>query len=318
MGVFRVECTLPLPADLFWSLRDTPAFLKWIVDDHLLNSITSTPPAAHDTRPGVLTRTQSYIPATVACPDMLRPLVGSTAFAVTDHQTWSASVPPYTLDFKITPSFLTALSSTSGSLTIVPGPAADAVATPEADAAVVASPTADAADVCAHIVDGTATVRVPYLGGYVEKAIVDNLQAFYALYPGCVGRFCAWLVEAYGTPADGPGVDGLRAAASRYLDTLGGGLDGGCGDDSRDATRDGGVVEASAATAAAAAAAAAAMAAGGVVHHVAGEPPLPGVPGKAAAGGGSDSDGDVRTGLAEGDTISEEGGISRIHPPTSV
>lgn len=317
MGAFRVECTLPLPADLFWALRDTPAFLKWIVDDRLLNSITSTPPVPRDpSRPdALLTRTQSYIPATVACPDMLRPLVGSTAFAVTDHQTWSAAVPPYTLDFKITPSFLTALSSTAGSLSIVPGRAAAAVATPEADAAVVAAPTADDADVCAHIVDGSATVRVPYLGGYVEKAIVDNLLAFYALYPGCVGRFCAWLVGAYGVDTDAPGVAGLRAAAGRYLDTLGGGGDGGNGE----SAGDGGAVRESAATAAAVAAAAAAAAAGGVVHHVAGEPPLPAPPGKAAVKvGGVDSDGDVRTGLAEGDTTSEEGSGSRLHPPTSV
>ncbi|OSX81068.1 hypothetical protein BU14_0027s0094 [Porphyra umbilicalis] len=93
---FRVECTLPLPADLFWELRDTPAFLKHVVDDKLLTSITSTPPTAHPTLPDTLTRTQSYTPATVACPDFLRPLVGSTAFAVTDHQTWAAAPPPPT------------------------------------------------------------------------------------------------------------------------------------------------------------------------------------------------------------------------------
>jgi len=179
-----------------------------------------------------------------------------------------------------------------------------------ADAGAAAAPPGSTpADVCAHRVDGTATVRVVYFGGFVEGAIVDNLRAFYARYPGCVGRFCAWLVGAYGADADGGGVPALRAAAGRYLATLRGGGGDGAGGAAADVTP-------SAATAAAEAAAAAAADAGGVVHHTSGEPPLPPADGKAARHvGGGDSDGDVQTGLAEGDTAAEVGGRLRVRPP---
>lgn len=113
---FNIECTIAFPQREFWRIRDTPSFIRFVVDDGLLKGMSSTKPVVGDD--GWLTREQQYCPAHVDCPDFIRPIVGETMFEVKDFQRWNEDVQPFHLNFTIRPTFLTALSNTRGELSI--------------------------------------------------------------------------------------------------------------------------------------------------------------------------------------------------------
>ncbi|KAK1869926.1 hypothetical protein I4F81_012391 [Pyropia yezoensis] len=124
---FRLDCRLPFPADLFWSIRATPGFMNFVVEDGLLRAMTgttSTPAADARALDGdIRTRQQTYTPARVEMPDLVRGIVGQTLFEVTDTQTWNASPGAPTVQaFRITPSFLSSLCTTAGVLSVRPAP----------------------------------------------------------------------------------------------------------------------------------------------------------------------------------------------------
>lgn len=115
---FSIECTLPFPAEDFWRIRDAPSFLRFIVADGLLKNMTASEPEQE--LDGWLKRVQHYCPARVDCPNIIRGLVGDTMFEVADHQRWNDDLHPLSLSFSIRPSFLAALSSTHGDLSVKP------------------------------------------------------------------------------------------------------------------------------------------------------------------------------------------------------
>lgn len=113
---FNIECTVAFPQREFWRIRDSPSFIRFIVEDGILKRMTTTEPVVE--ADGWLSRTQVYCPAHVDCPDFIRPLVGDTMFEVSDFQRWKEEVKPYNLSFVIRPTFLTSLSNTRGELSI--------------------------------------------------------------------------------------------------------------------------------------------------------------------------------------------------------
>ncbi|OSX75802.1 hypothetical protein BU14_0219s0002 [Porphyra umbilicalis] len=160
-------------------------------------------------------------------PDFVRSLVGPTLFEVTDEQVWDAApgAPPVQ-SFRITPSFLTQLSTTYGVLSVrpaaaEPGSGGDA---PPLPADVAARPTIGGAPVswCTHTIDGTARVRLVGVGGFVERSILHNLRLFYHEYPATIDRFRGWLLTAWGRPGMGGG-PGARARRVALLGRPGGG-----------------------------------------------------------------------------------------------
>ncbi|GAB0493322.1 hypothetical protein MMPV_004602 [Pyropia vietnamensis] len=256
---FRLDCRLPFPADLFWSIRATPGFMNFVVEDGLLKAMTGTAstsapdpraldgvlPAAggspapvtaagEQPRRDIRTRQQTYTPARVEMPDLVRGIVGQTLFEVTDSQTWDASPDAPTVQaFRITPSFLSSLCTTSGVLSVQPAaplPGGDTSGgdgggdSPATPAGVPAVPTVGGTPIswCTHVVDGTARVRLVGVGVWVERAMLHNLRLFYADYPATVDRFRGWLLRRHGRPGDGGGDAALARAVWRFRVAEGG------------------------------------------------------------------------------------------------
>jgi hypothetical protein len=197
---FEVSCTLPFSRRDFWRLRATPTFMSYIVRDGLLRTFTSTPATSQPD--GSSTRQQSYVPANVDCPAVVRAVVGDTAFGVTDTQRWNDDERLYVQEFTIRPSFLSALSRTEGTLALEVVPAV--VEDDEDGDGSGASTEGDGeldedcgAEQCAHVVRGEVRVSILTVGWFVERAIAHNLRLFYDDYPKTVGRFRRFIVEEY-------------------------------------------------------------------------------------------------------------------------
>lgn len=131
---FNLDCHLAFPATDFWRIRCSPSFLRFIVADGMLKSITATEEEVDEE--GWSTREQTYCPMKVDCPDFIRGIVGDTLFKVNDAHRWKDSLKPCHLSFQIQPSFLSALSTTRGELSVKPFPTVEPDKTPEEDSCV--------------------------------------------------------------------------------------------------------------------------------------------------------------------------------------
>lgn len=65
---------------------------------------------------------------------------------------------------------------------------------------------------CWHTVSGTVTVTVPFVGYYVEQAVISNMQQFYARYPDHIDGFVDMVINEFG--------DGTKASLSAAVDRL--------------------------------------------------------------------------------------------------
>jgi hypothetical protein len=223
---FEIPCVLPFSREDFWRLRSCPSFLAFIVSDGLLKSLEATQPTVG--ADGWATREQTYVPANVDCPAVVRAVVGETRFGVTDIQRWNDVEAPFVQEFAIRPSFLSALSRTWGTLTVEDvgdgDVALDVVAaeaydeaedegygyggedestrsTASAGASTEGDGDADDDDFngerCKHTVRGEARVSILTVGWFVERAIIHNLRLFYNEYPKSVARFRTRIVNEY-------------------------------------------------------------------------------------------------------------------------
>lgn len=118
---FSVECVLPISQHVFWQVRDTYTFMRFLMTDGILKHISAG--AEQVDADGWATRRAEYCPVNVDCPEFVRRVVGDTMFELSDEQRWNDSVRPYHLTFVIRPSFLTKLSNTKGELEVRPFPA---------------------------------------------------------------------------------------------------------------------------------------------------------------------------------------------------
>lgn len=94
----------------------------------------------------------------------------------------------YAQTFTITPGVLAEFISTNGQLTVDSHPSGDEMR-------------------CVHILSGTCNVSIPFVGGYVEDAIVTNMDTFYADYPEHIANMVSGILlgsqDAIGTIAEG-------------------------------------------------------------------------------------------------------------------
>jgi hypothetical protein len=107
--------------------------------------------------------------------------------------------------FVITPGVLADYICTKGELSISPHPSGD--------------PTR-----CLHVLAGTCNVSLPFVGYYIEEAIVANMQAFYDNYPAHIRSMRSVLLSDYATtPSPAPQcisttAELLNAAARRVVE----------------------------------------------------------------------------------------------------
>ena len=242
---FDIECVLPFSPSLFWRIRDTPTFFKFVINDGLLKKLTATVPQLEDD--GSLSRVQTYCPARVDCPEMIRSLIGDTMFEVSDHQRWNPTKRPNHLNFYIKPTFLSSVSKTFGELCVEQFEGGDAIVDendvenesndgsastdmdPESSNAsegsdMESSPesiadyidTLPANEKCRHCITGETRVSILTLGWFVERAIVHNLRSFYRDYPATIARFHKKLYAEF---ADGDYSVPVNKVVDRYMET---------------------------------------------------------------------------------------------------
>lgn len=235
---FEIAVDAPLPRRALWALRGTRRFMSALVARGALARMSGDAPrparAAAGCRP--FTRTYTYVPAEMAIPDVIKSVFNDTFLELNDACSWDdglcdndadhaagtgdeclaradganagavagmdaqASVDAdcpcvvansrrrcYSQNFVITPGVLADLVTTTGDLALYPDAGGNQ-------------------NSCRHVLSGTVTVGIPFLGGYVEEAVVENMRTFYAKYPAALTAVAADILPEF---ADGRPLDVL-------------------------------------------------------------------------------------------------------------
>lgn len=183
---FHVEVSLPIPADLFWSLRASRQFTSYLVTAGALNRLESSQPRLVAGDPSRYTRVQTYVPATMEIPDIIKPIIDESYIEVCDTQTWDVVAgDELRQSFNIRTSIMADLVKTSGFLFIkAPQP--------------LNTSAEQAHDTCHHVISGECCVSIPILGWYAEQAIISNIKNFYKDYPTFVQGFADMVMRRWG------------------------------------------------------------------------------------------------------------------------
>lgn len=198
---FHVESYLPIPADIFWQLRATPPFAEYLVSAGALSRLESTTPRLIPGHPPRYSRVQTYVPATMDIPDIIKPIIDDSYIEVSDTQSWDANLEDeFRQTFEVRPSILTDLVKTYGQLSIKPPPLQISLAEQSQHS-------------CRHILSGECCVSIPFLGWYAEQAIISNIKTFHESYPKYIQGFVDMVVRRWG---DGD-PQSLREAVERML-----------------------------------------------------------------------------------------------------
>lgn len=137
------------------------------------------------------TRVQKYVPADIVIPDIVKPVFDDSYIEISDTQTWHKTTPQngiHCQTFEIKPSVMADIVTSSGKLVVKPGCANDSDAENKPQSS----------ESCVHTLTGECRVAVPFLGWYVEQAIIGNMQTFYKQYPGYIQRFVEMVVNRWG------------------------------------------------------------------------------------------------------------------------
>lgn len=199
VSAFCVEVTLPIPADVLWRVRSSRAFMGFLVSQGALNRMDATPARQVPGQRSAYTRVQTYVPADVAIPDIIKPIIDDSYIEITDTQTWDESLRPLEQSFKIRPSALGDIVKSSGRLVVRP----------------IDSPAAnkDNDHSCLHTLSGECAVTFPFIGWYAEQAIIDNMRNFYKTYPAHIADFVDMIVKRWGDGSK----ESLRSAVDAML-----------------------------------------------------------------------------------------------------
>lgn len=200
VSAFSVEVKLSIPADVLWRVRASKQFMSFLVSQGALNRMDASLPRTLPASRTAYSRVQTYVPAEVSIPDMIKPIIDDSYIEITDTQTWDDVEKPLEQTFQIQPSFLPNLVKSNGRLSVKPL---------ESD---LANNEADGSS-CLHTVSGECSVSVPLIGWYAEQAIIDNMRNFYDSYPDHVSNFVNMVVNRWGNGS----VDSLRAAVCNML-----------------------------------------------------------------------------------------------------
>lgn len=212
---YSFKSTLDIPREVLWRAitSDNRAFMNHLVNDGALNRMDSTKiedlttpngttnPNNNNNSAGKKGRKQTYVPKTIEIPAMVKSVFDDTYLEIFDSQSWNEN-KPYELDFEISTGVLGDYYTMHGHTRLEVNP--------------------DDKDglSCIQTIHGTCKVEIPFVGWYVEQAILLNMGQFYDAYPGHIANFVQELIGSYeGTKQ----TDGLLEALERlekYTDTL--------------------------------------------------------------------------------------------------
>lgn len=192
---FHIETFLPIPADLLWRVRVSKPFMSHLVSNGALNRMDATPARLVSGQRSIYTRVQTYVPATMEIPDIVKAVFDDSYIEITDTQTWDEG-RPLRQSFSIRPGVMSDYVRTEGEIRMQE-----------------VGDVAGEGGGCLQVLSGECRVSMPFLGWYVEQAIVANMRTFYEGYPGHVAAFVDMVVNRWG---DGR-IESLRQAVDNML-----------------------------------------------------------------------------------------------------
>lgn len=201
-----ITTKLDIPRDVLWKARSSVTFMQFLVKNGALNRMDATP-VQHVPQSTSKTRKHVYVPNTIDIPPMVKPIFDDSYLEITDTQLWDDDVP-YEMHFSITPGVLEEYIKMTGVLKL-----ATCVSSDHDEVEDEKSPHTDSM-VCVQTIQATCQVDIPFVGYYVEQAILANMNSFYDIYPTHIQGFTRMLVDAYG---DGT-KDSLYTAVDRILE----------------------------------------------------------------------------------------------------
>lgn len=188
---FSVSVSLNIPHDLLWRVRASKSFMRFLVSNGALNKMDATEAQYVDASETLRTRTQTYVPAEISIPEIVRPLFDDSHIEVRDIQTWDETAP-YVQTFDIKPGIMADIVKSTGRLTL--------------------EAYGEKGTHCMQTIAGECDVGIPLLGWYVEQAIIANMKSFYKEYGRHVDSFVSMVVQKYG--------DGTRGSLRKGIDRL--------------------------------------------------------------------------------------------------
>ncbi len=150
--------------------------MSFLVKNGALNRMDATP--VETVKDSLKTRKQIYVPKTIEIPAMVKTVFDDTYLEVTDTQEWDEKIP-YEAKFSIMPGVLQDYITMSGVLKMKPSAT-------EGDKG------------CIQTIEGSCQVDIPFVGWYVEQAIISNMQTFYETYPDHITAFVQMVAKTYG------------------------------------------------------------------------------------------------------------------------
>lgn len=199
---FKFTVKLNISRRLLWRIRATKTFMNFLVSDGALNRMDATAAKTpSDTKSATMrTRKQTYVPANVAIPDIIKPIIDDSYIEITDCQTWDETTP-YVQESVVHPTILGDVITTTATLTMALDDDIDGEAEDK-----------EQNQSCLHTLSGNVTVSIPFLGYYVEQAVVSNMKQFYSTYADHVANFVEMAVKKYG--------DGNSSSLPQAVDRL--------------------------------------------------------------------------------------------------
>lgn len=207
---FKFTVKLNISRRLLWRIRATKTFMDFLVRDGALNRMdaSASQTAADAKSPTMRTRKQTYVPSNVAIPDIIKPIIDDSYIEITDCQTWDETIP-YIQKSLVRPTILGDVITTTATLTM----------DVDSDSVTATADNVDGQDeddeniqACLHTLSGSVNVCIPFLGYYVEQAVVSNMQQFYSTYADHVANFVEMAVKRYG--------DGTNSSLPHAIDQL--------------------------------------------------------------------------------------------------
>lgn len=153
---YEITKRLDIPREVLWEAitSNSRAFMDHMVKDGALNRMDSTPVETEP--PTGRTRKQIYVPKTVEIPAMVRSVVDESVFdilEINDTQRWDDE-RPYVLNFTIHTAVLGDCITMTGTTSF--------------------DKCAEEPRACMQTIRGTCQVDIPFVGWYVEQAIIGT------------------------------------------------------------------------------------------------------------------------------------------------
>lgn len=208
---FEFTVSLDVPRELMWQVRASKTFMQFLVNKGALGRMEATAVTTQEDAPSptMKTRRQTYVPGDITIPDIIKPLMDDSYIEVSDKQTWDEAVP-YVQNSTIHPVILGDVICTTACLSlhvdkshqfrddddvVVDDEVVDCP-TSDDDASVDEAVVVERA--CLHTLTGSVAVSIPFLGYFVEQAVVTNMKQFYSEYSTHVHAFFDMAMHKYG------------------------------------------------------------------------------------------------------------------------